>query len=88
MTFDLLPLNNPIGTFQANTNDWEVGRNRFLIFFCTIILRQLKAEPLQFGGYQTHRPTGTQMMQPWVGFMSNFRVKKVMCFQPIKYSNL
>ena len=21
------------------------------------------------------KPTGTQMMQPWVGFMSNFRVK-------------
>ena len=33
---------------------------------------RLKA--LQFAGYLTHRtgPTGTQMMQPWVGFMSNF----------------
>ena len=32
ITFDLLPLNNLIGTFQANTNDWGVSRNSFLIF--------------------------------------------------------
>ena len=62
MTFDLLPLNNLIGTFEANTNDWEVGRNSFLIFLLHYNFKAIKNLALQFAGYQTHMPTGTQMM--------------------------
>ena len=39
-----------------------------------------KLKPLQFAGYQTN----TQMIQPWVGFIPNFRVKNDVPSSPLQ----